>query len=114
VTKFHTDDDLKAMRAKGARVPYPKPNPIQKDPSVKALEGVGQALADHLKVQEQQATVFREEIRTVLEVIKASDGRPITVEFAGEGSPKGWEEIDVTVIRNNNDLISKLKMKKVK
>uniref|UniRef100_A0A6M3KY75 Uncharacterized protein n=1 Tax=viral metagenome TaxID=1070528 RepID=A0A6M3KY75_9ZZZZ len=67
--KIHTDDDLKAMRAKGAGVPYPKPKPVQKDPSVKALEDIKDSLTAYLKAQGGKDFELRRDMQDVLRVI---------------------------------------------
>ncbi len=107
-----TEKEHKELQRAG-KLPHVVEKPKPKDPSVQAIEGIGKALSDHLKAQEREASTFREDMRTVLNtvVVAMKDGREVKVELP---ETREWQEIDVTVVRNSEDLISKLKMKRVK
>ena len=104
MSKIYTDDDLKAMRAKGARVPYPKPKPVQKDPSVKALEDIRDTLTKHLNAQDGKDFELRRDMQDVLRVIAEALNKDPKVELT-EDRPKKWRH---TIKRNNENLSTEI------
>lgn len=108
MAKRFTDEELKKMRLKGVKAPFPLPvkkEEFSKDPSVRALQDIGKSLSEQIKSQGDTETALRKEMQAILGAVMATiakaENKEVEVKL-DEKRPKKWKH---TVKRDLNNLI---------